>query len=94
MPGTPRHRADGCTVSQASEPWGEAIQRGRRMRSLSVRDTTTRENLPMLWESRRQRRFEIDLFSGDGVAEFQVLRVEKVASIAGEARKNFKRLAG
>jgi hypothetical protein len=34
------------------------------------------------------------LFSGDGVVEFQKLGVQKISSIAGEAGKIFKRLAG
>jgi len=36
----------------------------------------------------------MDLFSGDGVAEFQILGVQEISSIAGEAGKIFKRLAG
>ena len=36
----------------------------------------------------------IDLFSGDGVLEFQKLGVQKISSIAGEAGEIFKRLAG
>jgi hypothetical protein len=34
------------------------------------------------------------LFSGDGVVEFQKLRVQQISSIAGEAGEIFKRLAG
>ena len=45
-------------------------------------------------ESRRQSRLEIDLFSGDGVLEFQILGVQQISSVAGEAGKIFKRLAG
>jgi hypothetical protein len=51
-------------------------------------------NLPMQWESRRQRCLKIDLFSGDGVVEFQILGVQEISSIAGEAGEIFKRLAG
>ena len=50
-------------------------------------------NLPMQWESRRQSRFKIDLFSGDGVVEFQILGVQEISSIAGEAGEIFKRPA-
>jgi hypothetical protein len=46
------------------------------------------------WESRRQYSLKIDLFSGDGVVEFQILGVEEISSIAGEAGEIFKRLAG
>ena len=45
-------------------------------------------------ESGRQSRLKIDLFSGDGVVEFQELRVQEIPSIAGEAGEIFKRLAG
>jgi len=34
------------------------------------------------------------LFAGDGVKEFQKLGMQKIASIAREAREIFKRLAG
>jgi len=44
-------------------------------------------------ESGRQSCLKINLFSGDGVAEFQILGVQEVSSIAGEAGI-FKRLAG
>jgi len=37
---------------------------------------------------------KIDLFSGDGVGEFQILGVQEISSIAGEAGEIFKRLAG
>ena len=36
----------------------------------------------------------MDLFSGDRVVEFQKLGVQEISSIAGEAGKSFKRLAG
>jgi hypothetical protein len=45
-------------------------------------------------ESGRQSCLKIDLFSGDGVVEFQKLGVQEISSIAGEAGENFKRLAG
>ena len=45
-------------------------------------------------ESGRQRCLKIDLFSGDGVVEFQILCVKEISSIAGEAGEIFKRLAG
>src|ERR1700722_20875367 len=48
----------------------------------------------MQWETRRQRCLKIDLFSGDGVVEFQILSVQEISSIAGEAGEIFKRLAG
>jgi len=48
----------------------------------------------MQLESRRQSRLKIDLFSGDGMVEFQKLGVQKISSIAGETREIFKRLAG
>jgi hypothetical protein len=51
-------------------------------------------NLLMQWESRRQSCLKIDLFSGDGVVEFQILGVQEISSIAGEAGEIFKRLAG
>ena len=51
-------------------------------------------NLLMQWESRRQSCFKIDLFSGDGVLEFQILGVQEISSIARETREIFKRLAG
>jgi hypothetical protein len=50
-------------------------------------------NLLMLWESGRQRCLKIDLFSGDGVVEFQILGVQEISSIAGEAGEIFKRLS-
>jgi hypothetical protein len=45
-------------------------------------------------ENSRQRCLKIDLFSGDGVGEFQKLGVQEISSIAGEAGEIFKRLAG
>jgi hypothetical protein len=51
-------------------------------------------NLPMQWESGRQRCLKIDLFAGDGVVEFQILGVQEISSIAGEAGEILKRLAG
>ena len=51
-------------------------------------------NLLMQWESGRQSCLKIDLFSGDGVVEFQVLGVQEISSIAREAGEIFKRLAG
>ena len=50
-------------------------------------------NLLMQREFRRQSCLKIDLFSGDGVVEFQILGVEEISSIAGEAGVIFKRLA-
>jgi hypothetical protein len=49
---------------------------------------------PLLVESGRQSCLKIDLFSGDGVVEFQILGVQEISSIAGEAGEIFKRLAG
>jgi len=57
-------------------------------------DSIPAVNLLMQWESRRQRCLKIDLFSGDGVVEFQILGVQEISSIAGEAGEIFKRLAG
>ena len=51
-------------------------------------------NLLMQRESRRQRCLKIDLFAGDGVVEFQILGVQEIPSIAGEAGEIFKRPAG
>ena len=48
----------------------------------------------MFWESGRQRCLKIDLFSADGVVEFQKLGMQKISSVAGEAGKIFKRLTG
>jgi hypothetical protein len=45
-------------------------------------------------KSGRQSCLKIDLFSGDGVVEFQILGVQEISSIAGEAGEIFKRLAG
>jgi len=50
--------------------------------------------LPMQRESRRQSCLKMDWFSGDGVAEFQILGVQGKSSVAGEAGEIFKRLAG
>ena len=54
----------------------------------------SRRALLMQWESGRQRCLKIDLFSGDGVVEFQILGVQEISSIAGEAGEIFQRLAG
>ena len=51
-------------------------------------------NLLMQWESGRQGCLKIDLFSGDGVKEFQKLSVQKISSISGETGEIFNRLAG
>jgi hypothetical protein len=51
-------------------------------------------NLLMQWESRGQSCLKIDLFSSDGVVEFQILGVQEISSIAGKAGEIFKRLAG
>jgi hypothetical protein len=37
---------------------------------------------------------KIDLSSGDGVVEFQILGAQEISSIAGEAGEILKRLAG
>ena len=57
-------------------------------------DVISAVNLLVQWESRRQSCLKIDLFSGDGVVEFQILGVQEISSIAGEAGEIFKRLAG
>jgi hypothetical protein len=41
----------------------------------------------MQWESRRQSCLKIDLFSADGVVEFQILGVQEISSIAGTTAK-------
>ena len=57
-------------------------------------DLITAVNLLMQSESGRQSCLKIDLFSGDGVVEFQILGVQEISSITGEAGEIFKRLAG
>ena len=54
----------------------------------------SRRALLMQRESRRQSCLKIDLFPGDGVVEFQILGVQEISSVAGEAGEIFKRLAG
>lgn len=49
--------------------------------------------LLMQRESGRQSCLKMDLFSADGVVEFQILGVQEISSIAGEAGKIFQRLA-
>jgi hypothetical protein len=71
-----------------------AFQSPYRARLTRHPDLIAVVNLLMQWESRRQRRLEMDWFSGDGVVEFQKLGVQKISSIAGEAGEIFKRLAG
>lgn len=46
-------------------------------------------NLPMQREPGWQGCLKMDLFSGDGVAEFQKLGVQKITSVAGEAGEMF-----
>lgn len=41
-----------------------------------------------------QPRLKIDLFSGHRVAEFQILGVEEISSVSGEAGEIFEGLAG
>jgi hypothetical protein len=48
----------------------------------------------MQWKSRWQSCLKSDLFSGDGVLEFQILGVQEISAIARKARELFKRLAG
>jgi hypothetical protein len=48
----------------------------------------------MQLEPGRQSCLEVDLFSGDGVVESEKLGVQEISSIAWEAGKVFKRLAG
>ena len=60
----------------------------------SVPEFLSAVNLLMQWGSRRQSCLKIDLFSGDGVVEFEILGVQEISSIAGEAGEIFKRLAG
>ncbi len=43
---------------------------------------------------RRQSCFKIDLLSGDGVVESQILGVQEISSIAGEAGEILERLSG
>jgi len=42
-------------------------------------------NLLMQWEPGRQGCLKIDLFSGDGLVKSQILGVQEISSIAGEA---------
>ena len=48
----------------------------------------------MRCEAGRQSCLKMDLFSGDGVVEFQKLGVQEISSIAREAGAIVKRLAG
>ncbi len=48
----------------------------------------------MQGECGRQSCLKMDLFTRDGVVEFQILGVQEISSIAGEAGQIFKRLAG
>ena len=50
-------------------------------------------NLLMQWESGGQSCLKLDLFSGDGVVEFQKLSVQKISSISRETGEIFNRLA-
>jgi hypothetical protein len=56
-------------------------------------DLISAVNLLMHSESGRQSCLKIDLFSGDGVLEFQKLGVQQISSVAGEAGEIFKRPA-
>ncbi len=47
----------------------------------------------MQCESRRQSCLKIDFFPADGVEEFQILGVQKISTVAGEAGEIFKRPA-
>jgi hypothetical protein len=51
-------------------------------------------NLLLQLESGRQSCLKINLFPGDGVEEFQILGVQEISAIAGEAGEIFKRPAG
>ena len=75
------------TLRQDSEWRDGAGFNGRRDRIPAV-------NLLMQWESSRQGCLNIDLLSGDGVVEFQILGVQEISSVTGEAGEIFKRLAG
>ena len=50
-------------------------------------------SLLMQAESGGQSGLKIDLFSGDGVLEFQKLGVQQISSVAGKAGEIFERLA-
>src|SRR5277367_4854848 len=63
------------------------------IRRLIVPDLTTFLERRIWIVSGRQSCLKIDLFSGDGVVEFQILGVQEISSIAGEAGETFKRLA-
>ncbi len=54
-------------------------------REFGRHDVIPAVNLLMQRESRRQRSLKIDEFSGNRVAEFQVLGVQEISSIAREA---------
>ena len=95
--------ADSTAQGRPRRHWAMAMRSTRSVRrqasfnSRSGKLRTTRlpaVNLRMQWESRRQRCLKIDLFSGDGVVEFQILGVQEISSIAGEAGEIFQRPAG
>ena len=60
----------------------------------SVPEFLSAVNLPMQQEPRRQSCRKIDLFSGDGVSEFQILGMQEISAITREAGEIFKRQAG
>ena len=68
------------------------LRRGRYHKILPIGRKTG--DLLMQRESRWQSCLKIDLFSANVVVEFQVLGVEQISPIAGEAGEIFKRLAG
>src|ERR1700719_2404395 len=100
--GSPRHYLrHGRAVPAKQKPVliVEALQPARRyvvlaLRRGLVRLWFSREPFSHLSESGRQSCLKIDLFSGDGVVEFQILGVQEISSIAGEAGEIFKRLTG
>jgi hypothetical protein len=81
-------------LSVCSEPKANGRKTPQRAAYNGRPDLSPAVNLLMQWESGWQSCLKIDLFSGDGVVEFQVLGVEEISSIAGEAGEIFKRLAG
>ena len=48
----------------------------------------------MRWEFRWQRRLDTDLLAGNRMLEFQILRVQKISTVARQSGSVFERPAG
>jgi len=83
---------DGCTA-QLLQSWLQATPYRNPEDWVFCFHLIPAVNLRMQAESGRQCCLKIDLFSGDGVLEFQKLSVQQISSIAGKAGEIFKRLA-